>query len=99
MVTKEQFSEWKELPVTQEFFKWLNHNLIFNRINMFNVLQEPSKLNSKDFDLVKIMYADNEQIFSSIIKVDVGTINTANIEYDKAILNYKKELKEVFDVD
>jgi hypothetical protein len=96
MVTKEQFDDWKELPVTQEFFNFVKTNLIQSRLNLMSVL---THLGNEDLNKIRDIYASNENIFNSILNISVGDINATAEQYKTISKNYKKELKEVLDVE
>ncbi len=96
MVTKEQFDDWKELPVTQEFFNFVKTNLIQSRLNLMSIL---THLGNEDLNKVRDIYSSNENIFNSILNISAGDINTANEQYKIISKNYRKELKEVLDVE
>lgn len=97
MITKENFEAWKELPITREFFKWINSQIITNRLNMFSALLELGKIN--DLNKAREIYTSNETIFKAIHDVDAGTINQGNMAFDSLIKEYRKELKEVLNVE
>ena len=96
MLTKEQFDDWKELPITQEFFNFLKINLMMSRINL---MEELTKLSNNDLNKIRDVYASNENIFNSLLNITVGDINATNEQYKTISKTYKKELKEVLDVE
>jgi len=96
MVTKEQFDDWKELPVTQEFFNFVKANLMQSRINLMGIL---TQLGNEDLNKVRDIYSSNENIFNSILNISAGDINSAVEQYKIISKNYRKELKEVLDVE
>lgn len=96
MVTKEQFDDWKELSVTQEFFNLMKANLMISRINLMGVLTE---LSNKDLNQVRDVYATTTDIFNSILNITFESMNATNEQYKTISKNYRKELKEVLDVE
>lgn len=96
MVTKEQFDDWKELPVTQEFFNLVKANLMMSRINLMGVL---TQLDNKDLNKIRDVYATNEDVLNSILNITFESMNATNEQYKTILKNYRKELKEVLDVE
>lgn len=99
MITKQQFDDWKENPVTQSFFNFVKYNLVQSRINMFELLR--TKMDNPNVDLNKVrdIYASNEEIFGTLLNLEAGNLNSAE-EIDKKLKQtYKKELLEVLNVE